>query len=112
MPELDGPLLSEKLTLEDQLSLGSLAQHPGYKILEALIHAEVDRVNEDIKNLVKLSPKDPNYISILTATHQEARFTNKFAKDILKSIAYHVKVGTVKTETEEESLLRRIREAV
>lgn len=102
------PLLDGNLSVAEKVSLGNLTHHPGFQILDKLIRAAVDKANAKV---MKVDPSDPNYNRILAATQQEARATNVFAQSVLKSIAYHAKVGIVEAETEEAKLLRRVTEA-
>jgi len=98
MPESEMPLLSGKLSVGDQLALGSLAAHPGYAVLERMIRAAVDEANTKV---MQVDPSDSNYNRVLAAVQQEARATNRFAMKVLRSINSHSKQGAFKSKTEE-----------
>lgn len=103
------PLLADGLSTAERVSLGMLAAHPGYVVLEKMIRAAVDRANAKV---MKVDPADANYNRVLSATQQEARATNTFAMLVLRSIAYHTQVGALQAQTEESQLKDRINAAL
>jgi len=106
MSDAEMPLLSEKLTLGEQLALGSLSAHPGYIVLEKMIRAAVDEANTKV---VMVSPDNPNYNRVLAAVQQEARATNTFARRVLRSINSHGKQAAFKSKTEEAMTLEKMK---
>jgi hypothetical protein len=95
------PLLDGKLTLEQKILLANLSQHPGFKILDMMIREAVDIAN---RKPIELSPKEPNYRSVLASLTGEARAANMFAQAVLRSIAYHVKVAEVESKPIEQKV--------
>lgn len=105
----DTPLLADGLSMAERVSLGMLAAHPGYAVLDKMIRAAVDRANAKV---MLVDPQDANYNRVLAATQQEARATNTFAKLVLRSIAYHTQVGAQQAQTVESKLQQQIQEAL
>lgn len=93
------PLLRDGLTEIQRVSLASLKQHPGFKVLEQLHFDACTRATEA---LVRLSPEEENYQQKLSARQIKARERSEFSLLILGSIDWHIAAASVPQQEAEE----------
>lgn len=86
-------MLLRDLTLQEQLALASLAQHPGFEILTRLMD-EACRLKA--AEVIRLDPSKADYKTQLEQLALMARATNEFCASIRASVLTHVEAAVVK----------------
>lgn len=94
------PLLIDGLTLAERITLGSLAQQPGFMVLVKIMNAACERATADV---IKLEPSEEGYQRKLMAFQTRARNINEFSSSVLKSIDWQVQFGVVEQANQKEA---------
>lgn len=89
------PLLMTELTDVERVSLMSLAQQPGYAVLEKMHMAACKRATDAV---IQLDPTEEGYERKLKALQSKARERNEFSLLILGSVSYHMQVEEVRNK--------------
>jgi hypothetical protein len=83
------PLLMDELTDVQRVSLVSLIQHPGWKVVELFHTSACQRATEAV---IKVDPEEANSEKIISVRQFKARERNEFSGLILGSVQYHIDV--------------------
>lgn len=89
------PLCYDSLSLEERIYIGSLSKHPGFIVLEKLMHDACNQMNSKV---IKLKPEDADYDRKLKAFQLEAHVANDFCATLLKSIKMHTQAGELEEQ--------------
>jgi hypothetical protein len=98
-------LLADELTDVERASLASLAQHPGWRVVEKLHTEACKRATEAV---IKLDPTEEGYQRKLVALQSKARERNEFSLLILGSVSLHIEAAKQKLTPEEKIEPNRI----
>lgn len=84
------PILGDKLTIPEQVTLASMTHHPGFKILVKMFEAACEDATQEV---LRVDPEEQNYERVLAARQQCSRSTHQFSRRVLDSIQYHIQVA-------------------
>ncbi len=102
--DIDVPILEGVLQITDQVTLGNMTLHPGYKILIRMINTACAAANATV---VSTNPEADDYDRILRSRQQRARNWSELSIWLFKSIDWHTKSGS-SSQSEEERLVEEL----
>ena len=92
-------MLCRDLTLQQQLNLWGLSQHPGFEVLVMLMDEAVREASADP---IRLDPvKTQNYHEVLERLTLTARATNDFCASVRNAVLTHINAAAERKKEDE-----------
>lgn len=91
-------MLCRDLTLQQQLNLWGLSQHPGFEVLTMLMD---EAVRESSADPIRLNPMEDKYEEKLAKLALLARATNDFCASVRNAVLTHINAAAERKKEDE-----------